>query len=112
MNWKSRNSRFVGIQFKTLMTVLPIIILTGVNDFTALARQAAVAVREIGLQLNGMVTAIKEVAQIPQEIAGSMESIVAMTEEQDASMGDIRHAATMLAKMAEDLESNIKFFKL
>jgi len=84
----------------------------GVNDFTALARQAAAAVREIGLQLNGMVTAIKVVADIPQEIAYSMESIVSMTEEQDASMEDIRDAATMLAKMAEDLEENIKFFKL
>ena len=84
----------------------------GVNDFTNLAEQAAGTVSEIGLQLNDMLTAIQEAAQIPQEIAGSMESIASMTKEQDASMGDIRDAATMLAKMAEDLEVNIKFFKL
>ncbi|WP_174275426.1 hypothetical protein [Desulfosporosinus orientis] len=53
-----------------------------------------------------------EVANIPKEIAGILESVVAGTEEQSASMEEIRRSANSLAQIATDFQGSVKMFTL
>ncbi|KGK88350.1 chemotaxis protein [Desulfosporosinus sp. HMP52] len=87
-------------------------ILQGVNDFSKQALSVADVVQEVGASTETIVTSIMEVANIPKEIAGSLENVVAGTEEQSASMEEIRRAATSLAQMATDFQGSVTMFKL
>lgn len=87
-------------------------ILQGVNDFSKQAQVVAQVVGELGMSTEAIVSSIMEVANIPIEIAGSLENMVAGTEEQSASMEEIRRAATSLAQMATDFQESVVRFKL
>jgi len=87
-------------------------ILQGVNDFSKQAQAVANVVEEVGASTGTIVSSIMEVANIPKEIAGSLENVVAGTEEQSASMEEIRRAATSLAQMATDFQGSVSMFKL
>lgn len=87
-------------------------ILQGVNDFSKQAQAVADVVRKVGTDTEKIVLSILGVANIPKEIAGSLENVVAGTEEQSASMEEIRRSATSLAQMATDFQSSITTFKV
>jgi len=59
-----------------------------------------------------IVQSVNDIAQSTKETSNSTQSVAATTEEQNAAMEEIQSAATMLAKMAEELDENINLFKL
>ncbi|SDG34119.1 methyl-accepting chemotaxis protein [Desulfosporosinus hippei] len=87
-------------------------ILQGVNDFSKQAQVVADVIRQVGANTETIVSSILDVANIPKEIAGTLENVVAGTEEQSASMEEIRRSATSLAQMATDFQSSVTMFKL
>ncbi|MDR3542966.1 MAG: methyl-accepting chemotaxis protein [Desulfosporosinus sp.] len=87
-------------------------ILQGVNDFSQQAQAVADVVEKVGASTEIIVSSIMEVANIPKETAGSLENVVAGTEEQSASMEEIRMAARSLAQMATDFQCSVTMFKL
>jgi len=87
-------------------------ILQGVNDFSKQAQAVADVVQKVGTSTETIVLSIMEVANIPKEIASSLENVVGGTEEQSASMEEIRRSATSLAQMATDLQDSVTTFKL
>ena len=87
-------------------------ILEGVNDFSTQAQSVATVIEQVGASTDTIVCSITEVANIPKEIAGSLENVVTGTEEQSASMEEIRRAATSLAQMATDFQGSVTMFKL
>jgi methyl-accepting chemotaxis protein len=87
-------------------------ILQGVTDFSKQAQAVADVVEKVGVSTDTIVSSIMEVANIPKEIAGSLESVAAGAEEQSASMEEIRKAATSLAQMATDFQGSVTMFKL
>lgn len=87
-------------------------ILQGVNDFSKQAQAVADVVEKVGTNTETIVSSILDVANIPKEIAGSLENVVAGTEEQSASMEEIRRSAASLAQMATDFQGSITIFKL
>lgn len=87
-------------------------ILQGVNDFSKQAQAVAEVVGEVGASTETIVSSIMEVACIPKDIAGSLENVVAGTEEQSASMEEIRRSAASLAQMAADFQGSVTMFKL
>jgi len=87
-------------------------ILQGVNDFSRQAQAVADVVEKVGVSTDTIVSSIMEVANIPKEIAGSLESVAAGAEEQSASMEEIRKAAISLAQMATDFQGSVTMFKL
>ncbi len=87
-------------------------ILQGVNDFSKQAQAVADVVQKVGANTETIVASIFDVANIPKEISGSLENVVAGTEEQSASMEEIRRSATSLAQMATDFQGSVTMFKL
>lgn len=87
-------------------------ILQGVHDFSKQAQAVADVVEKVGASTETIVSSIMEIANIPKEIAGSLENVVAGTEEQSASMEGIRRSATSLAQMATDFQGSVMMFKL
>ena len=87
-------------------------ILQGVNDFSQQAQAVADVVQQVGANTETIVSSIMEVANIPREIAGSLENVVAGTEEQSASMEEIRRAASSMAQMATDFQGSVTTYKL
>lgn len=59
-----------------------------------------------------VVQSVRNIANSTEETSGSTQSVAATTQEQNAAMEEIQSAATMLAKMAEELDENINQFKL
>lgn len=85
-------------------------IFQGVNDFSKQAQVVAQVVGELGMSTEAIVSSILEVANIPIEIAGSLENMLVGTEEQSASMEEIRRAAASLAQMATDFQESVARF--
>lgn len=84
----------------------------GVNDFSKQAQAVADVVEKVGASTETIVSSIMEVANIPKEIASSLENVVVGTEEQSASMEEIRTAASSLAQMATDFQDSVTMFKM
>lgn len=59
-----------------------------------------------------IVQSVRNIANSTEETGESTQSVAATTEKQNAAMEEIQSAATMLAKMAEELDENINQFKL
>ena len=59
-----------------------------------------------------IVESVNNISQSTKETSNSTQNVAATTEEQNAAMEEIQSAATMLAKMAEELDENINLFKL
>lgn len=59
-----------------------------------------------------IVQSVSQIGHSIQETSDSAQTVAATTEEQNAAMEEIQSAATMLAKMAEELDQNINQFKL
>lgn len=71
------------------------------NDITGISNDSVVIVQSV-----------TSIAHSIEETSGSTQSVAATTEEQNAAMEEIQAAATVLAKMAEELDENINQFKL
>ncbi|MFS0553569.1 methyl-accepting chemotaxis protein [Brevibacillus sp. 179-C9.3 HS] len=67
---------------------------------------------KISLQMQTIVSSITHITQIAEQSAGNSQTVAAAAEEQNASMEEISSAATMLAKMAEELNDAVRSFKL
>ena len=68
--------------------------------------------RQISQQMQTIVTAISNISLVAEQSASNSQTVAAAAEEQNASMQEISAAATMLAKMAEEMNDAIRTFKL
>ena len=71
------------------------------NDITSISNDSVVIVQSVS-----------RIAHSIEETSGSTQTVAATTEEQNAAMEEIQSAATMLSRMAEELDENINQFKL
>lgn len=76
-------------------------------------------VQEITDEIRGMVSELKEVekmtgsiATIAEQSSAGSQEVAASVEEQTASLEEILHSASLLAEMAEELQSMVQRFKL
>lgn len=74
--------------------------------------EVSVEMSKISNQMQAIVSAITHITQIAEQSAGNSQTVAAAAEEQNASMEEISSAATMLAKMAEELNDAVRTFKL
>ncbi|MGM0713548.1 methyl-accepting chemotaxis protein [Brevibacillus parabrevis] len=74
--------------------------------------EVSAEMRKISQEMQAIVSAIDHISQIAMQSAGNSQTVAAAAEEQNASMEEISAAATMLAKMAEELNDNVRSFKL
>ncbi len=68
--------------------------------------------KQISEQMEAIITAIDHISVISERSASNSQNVAAAAEEQHASMQEISAAATMLAKMAEEMNDAIRVFKL
>ncbi|QRG66970.1 methyl-accepting chemotaxis protein [Brevibacillus choshinensis] len=68
--------------------------------------------KQISEQMETIITAIDHISLISERSASNSQNVAAAAEEQNASMQEISAAATMLAKMAEEMNDAIRIFKL
>jgi len=76
-----------------------------INDISAAIEQMAASSQHI-------VTAVKDIDIISKESSAHTQTVSAATEEQLASMEEIASSSQALAKLAEDLRSNVSNFKI
>lgn len=74
--------------------------------------EVSAEMKQISQEMQAIVTAIDHISQIAMQSAGNSQTVAAAAEEQNASMEEISAAATMLAKMAEELNDTVRSFKL
>lgn len=83
-----------------------------VGGVTRQIKQVAEATLELTQNAQNIKVSMDDVTSISEKNAGSIQLVVANTEEQLASMQEISAAATMVTSMAEELQSAIEKFKL
>ncbi|MBB6216015.1 methyl-accepting chemotaxis protein [Anaerosolibacter carboniphilus] len=72
----------------------------------------AVAVEQISLNSNHVVTAAGRIEKISTNVSGQIQSVSAATEEQSASMEEIASSSYSLGELAQGLKDTVKSFKL
>lgn len=87
-------------------------ILSSVNEVTRQAQDMYTAMQTIDTRTHNIVDAVSEVNQSTQQTSANVQAIAAFTEEQNASMEEIQAAASMLARLAGELDESIQAFKL
>lgn len=74
--------------------------------------EVSAEMRQISQQMQTIISAIGHISQIAEKSADNSQTVAAAAEEQNASMQEISSAATMLAKMAEEMNDAVRSFKL
>jgi len=75
-------------------------------------QEISTAIKQLHDESGEMVTSINQVQSITNDFSSSTQEVAAAAEEQNASMEEIAAASHMLAKMAEELQSAVKLFKI
>lgn len=83
---------------------------------TEKTEQSALATKQVFKELKDnaeyALNAVKEISKIIEQTSASAEEVSASTEEQTATVEEISASATQLATMAENLQTQINYFKL
>ena len=89
------------------------------KEIVSLIREVSTQIREISAAIQQMasgsqqiVAAVRDIDRISKDAAGQTQTVSAATEEQSASMEEIAAASQALAKMAEDLRSAVRKFRV
>lgn len=75
-------------------------------------QEVSAAITQIASRLDNLVAAINERVEIAKNTAMNNQNIAAAAEEQNASMEEIASLSDMLLKMADELETIVKEFRL
>ncbi|ARU61617.1 hypothetical protein CBW65_11785 [Tumebacillus avium] len=87
-------------------------ILASVSTLSDQAQEVAAAVQQVSAGTQTMVSAMEGIAAVSEQAAANTQQVAASVEEQNASMEEIASAATLLSKMASELQDGISTFKL
>jgi methyl-accepting chemotaxis protein len=87
-------------------------ILIAISGVSGKIQDVTAASEEVSASSQVMVKSISGSARVTEETADYTQNVAASAEEQNASMQEVSAAAITLAKMAEQLQSAIKTFKL
>lgn len=82
------------------------------SELFARTDKLSVEMKQISEQMETIVSAIDDISAIAERSADYSQNVAAAAEEQNASMQEISAAATMLAKMAEEMNDAVRSFKL
>ncbi|MDF2925024.1 MAG: chemotaxis protein [Paenibacillaceae bacterium] len=70
------------------------------------------ASHDITVRMDGLVSAVEQIAAISEETAGQSENVAGATEEQSASMKEVALAANELSRMADQMQRMISVFRV
>ncbi|WP_227939673.1 hypothetical protein [Alkalihalobacillus deserti] len=87
-------------------------IVKGIQTVSLQTQEVTSTVIEVNYQSHIMVKLIENIALITQQTSGSTQQVAASIEEQTVSMQEISSAITMLNNITEELEKDIKRFKI
>ncbi|TCP55677.1 methyl-accepting chemotaxis protein [Tumebacillus sp. BK434] len=87
-------------------------ILTSVSTLSDQAQEVASAVQQVSAGAQMMVSAMEGIAAVSEQAAANTQQVAASVEEQNASMEEIASAASLLSKMAGELQDGVSRFKL
>ncbi|WAA09360.1 methyl-accepting chemotaxis protein [Fervidibacillus albus] len=87
-------------------------IVKDIEEVTVQAKEVSNTVDQVNTGLTNMVAMIERVAVTTEQSSGSIENISSSVEELNASMEEIAASASMLQTISDDLQSNLKEFKV
>ena len=83
-----------------------------ISEVSAQIREISAAIQQMASGSQQIVAAVRDIDRISKDAAGQTQTVSAATEEQSASMEEIAAASQALAKMAEDLQSAVRKFRV
>ena len=87
-------------------------IFTSVSDVTGQVREISAAIEQMAAGSQQIVAAVKDIDIISKDTSAQAQTVSAATEEQSASMEEIAASSQALAKLAEELTSAVRRFKI
>ncbi|WP_139490828.1 methyl-accepting chemotaxis protein [Brevibacillus dissolubilis] len=87
-------------------------IVKAMDTLSTLSQNVAAQVKGVNAQMEAMAESFTEVEHIIGATTDSTQMVAAAAEEQTSSMQEIASAATVLSKMADELQSSVSVFKL
>jgi methyl-accepting chemotaxis protein len=88
------------------------IIVGFIDQVTARVKEISITMQQMSAGSEQIARSIKDVDQISKETAAQSQSVSAATEEQSASIEEIAASSTALARMAEELQNELRKFKI
>lgn len=83
-----------------------------ISEVSTQIREISAAIQQMASGSQQIVAAVRDIDRISKDAAGQTQTVSAATEEQSASMEEIAAASQALAKMAEDLQSAVRKFRV
>ena len=83
-----------------------------VTEVSSQVKGTLVAISEMTVGSQKIVTAMNEIDELSRHAAGETQTVSAATEEQSASVEEISSASQSLAKMAQDLQDTVSTFRV
>ena len=87
-------------------------ILMLIDQVSGQVKEITFAIQQMVSDSQQVVDSVKTVDRLSKNIAGEAQTVSAATEEQSASVEEIGSSSQVLAKLAEELQSNIQQFKI
>lgn len=87
-------------------------IVSSVNHISRQVKDVSSEVQTMLSNSKQFISSIREIDRISKETADHTQTVSAATQEQSASMEEIAAASQALAKMADDLQTSVRVFKL
>lgn len=87
-------------------------ILHSIQNLVGQIQEVSAAAQQMSSQTQSVVNTIKAISEVSETTAAGTQNVSAASEEQLASMEEITSSAAALSRMAEDLQSLVKQFKL
>lgn len=83
-----------------------------ISEVSSQIREISAAIQQMSSGSQQIVASVRDIDKISKEAVGQTQTVSAATEEQSASMEEIAASSHALAKMAEDLQSAVRKFRV
>lgn len=75
-------------------------------------KEVASASYDVTIRMDGLVSAVEQIAAISEETAGQSDGVASATEEQSVSMREVSMAAQELSKVADEMQQLVSVFRV
>ncbi len=83
-----------------------------IGEVSSQIKEISAAIQQMASGSQQIVASVRDIDRISKDAAGQTQTVSAATEEQSASMEEIAASSQALARMAEDLQSAVRKFKV
>ncbi len=87
-------------------------IVTLISEVSSQIKEISAAIQQMASGSQQIVVSVREIDRISKDAAGQTQTVSAATEEQSASMEEIAASSQALARMAEELQSAVRKFRM